>query len=146
VSCLPAPTGEGERAASAAVVGWGVVVGAASAGLPVVLPWLASGTVYAVEVAVIASVYVGFAVADGRARVLAVEAVVATGFVLLAAIALSGAAGTLWLVALALFLHGVKDLWQHRSRFVRGTRWWPPFCVAVDWTTAPLVAGLAALT
>ncbi len=72
MSRLAAATGTGERAAAPAVVGWGVVVGAASAGLPVVLPWLAPVTVYAVEVAVIAAVYIGFAVADGRPRVIAV--------------------------------------------------------------------------
>ena len=129
-----------------AVVGWGVVAGLMNAGLPVVLFWLPPVTVYSVGVAVIASVYVGFAVADGRTRVLVVEAVVATGFVLLAAVALRGTAGSLELAAAGLFLHGVKDLWQHRSQFVRGTRWWPLFCVAVDWTAAAVVASSAAVT
>jgi len=35
---------------------------------------------------------------------------------------------------------GTKDLWQHRSQFVRGTRWWQPFCCAVDVTVASIVA------
>jgi hypothetical protein len=51
----------------------------------------------------------------------------------------------LWLVAAGFLLHGVKDLWQHRTRFVRSTRWWPPFCVAVDWTAALCLAGVAVL-
>ena len=24
--------------------------------------------------------------------------------------------------------------------FVAGTRWWPPFCLAVDWTVAGIIA------
>jgi hypothetical protein len=33
----------------------------------------------------------------------------------------------------------VKDLWQHRTQFVAGTRWWPPFCATVDGVAAVLV-------
>ena len=29
---------------------------------------------------------------------------------------------------------GSKDLWQHRTQFVANTRWWPPFCLVVDWS------------
>jgi hypothetical protein len=29
---------------------------------------------------------------------------------------------------------------QHRTGFVTNTRWWPPFCVTVDWITAVLIA------
>ena len=36
--------------------------------------------------------------------------------------------------------HGVKDAWQHRTGFVAGTRWWPPFCAAVDFVAAALLA------
>ena len=35
--------------------------------------------------------------------------------------------------------HGFKDLWQHRRRFVANTRWWPPFCLVVDWVAAALL-------
>jgi hypothetical protein len=36
----------------------------------------------------------------------------------------------------------LKDLWRHRIHFVANTRWWPPFCCAVDWLVA---AGLAVM-
>ena len=124
------------------VLAWGVAVGLASAALPAVLSWLPALTVHAVSVCVIAAVYVGFAVGDGRPHVVAVETVVATCFVLLAAVALD-VTGSVWLVVAALVLHGVKDLWQHRTQFVRRTRWWPRFCVAVDWTAASAVAVVA---
>jgi hypothetical protein len=136
---------DGSPSAASPVIGWGVVVGLFSAALPALVPWLPPLTVYAVTVAVIAAVYIGFAVADGRAHVLVAESVVATGFILVAAFALEGVTGSLWLVASGLLLHGLKDLWQHKTQFVRNTRWWPPFCVAVDWTAAlgvTLVAGV----
>jgi hypothetical protein len=36
--------------------------------------------------------------------------------------------------------HGVKDLWQHRTQFVTGTRWWPPFCATIDFLVAAILA------
>ena len=86
----------------------------------------------------IAAVYIGFAVADGRTeghrrgerrrrRVLRRFAAVAVTV-------------TPWLVVALYLAHGAKDLWQHRTQFVRGTRWWPPFCFAVDMAVAGIVA------
>ena len=45
---------------------WGIVVGVLQAATPLVIWWLDSATVYALGLAVIAAIYVGFAVADGR--------------------------------------------------------------------------------
>jgi len=36
--------------------------------------------------------------------------------------------------------HGLKDLWQHGTHFVANTRWWPPFCMTVDWVVAAIIA------
>jgi hypothetical protein len=113
--------------------GWGVVAGVATAATPLAFWWLPAATAYAMTLALIASVYIGFAVADGRTRVVAVEATVTGAFVLLAAVA---ATGTPWLFVAGFFLHGLKDLWQHRTGFVRQTRWWPPFCAVADWVAA----------
>jgi hypothetical protein len=120
-----------------APVGWGVVVGALQGASPLALPWLDPATVYALGLALIASIYIGFAVADGRAAVIAVETVVAGVFVAIAAAAVTGSP---WLLVLGLWGHGVKDIWQHRRRFVAGTRWWPPFCLVVDWVAAAIIA------
>jgi hypothetical protein len=38
--------------------------------------------------------------------------------------------------------HGVKELWQHRRHFVVNTRWWPPFCLVVDWVAAAILVVL----
>lgn len=29
-----------------------------------------------------------------------------------------------------------KDFWQERRHYVANTRWWPPFCAAIDWLVA----------
>jgi hypothetical protein len=120
---------------------WGVVVGVIQAASPFAFFWLDPATVYALGLTLIAAVYVGFAVADGRRHVLAVESIVAAAFVVVAAAAIPGSA---WLVVAGLVGHGVKDTWQHRTGFVAGTRWWPPFCAAVDFVAAGLIT--AAIT
>jgi hypothetical protein len=117
---------------------WGIVVGLIQAATPLAIWWLDSATVYALGLAVIAAVYVGFAVADGRARVIAAESGVAFAFVVVAAAAVTGSP---WLLVVGYVGHGLKDLWQHRSHFVANTRWWPPFCMVVDWVVAAVIVG-----
>jgi hypothetical protein len=118
-------------------VAWGVVLGLVQAASPRIFFWLDPRAVYALGLALIAAVYIGFAVADGRRHVLAVEVSVASLFVLVAAAAVSGSP---WLIVAGLTAHGLKDLWQHRTHFVTDTRWWPPFCATVDWVAAGLIA------
>ncbi|MGH2755717.1 MAG: hypothetical protein ACRDLB_14980 [Actinomycetota bacterium] len=116
---------------------WGVVVGVLYAAAPLGFWWLEAATVYAMGLAIIASVYVGLAVADGRSTVIAAEVLVATGFIIVATISVTGSP---WLAVIGLAGHGLKDLWQHRRHFVANTRWWPPFCVVVDWVAAVIIA------
>jgi hypothetical protein len=118
-------------------VAWGVVVGVLQAAAPLAFFWLEPTAVGALGLAVIAAIYIGFAVADGRPHVLAVETAVAAVFVVVAAVAVTG---TLWWIVVGLAGHGVKDMWQHRTGFVSGTRWWPPFCATVDFVAAALIA------
>jgi hypothetical protein len=133
VAAIGQPAGPGLRAP----VTWGLVVGAAQAATPLVFWWLDTATVYALGLAVIAAIYIGFAVAEGRLIVLAVETGVASIFVIVAAAAITG---TPWLLVVGLAGHGLKDLWQHRSQFVANTRWWPPFCCVVDLAVAAVIA------
>ena len=65
---------------------WGVVWGVIQAAVPLGFWWLEPATVYALSLVLIAAVYIGFAVADGRRTVIAVETAVAGGFVVLAAV------------------------------------------------------------
>lgn len=117
---------------------WGILAGVLQAATPLLFGWLDRATVYALGLVVIAAVYVGFAVADGRPKIVAVESGVTLAFVVVAAAAITGSP---WLLAAGLFCHGLKDLWQHRTHFVASTRWWPPFCLVVDWVVAAIVAG-----
>ena len=138
-----ARSAEGERSGVGSVrrlrtpMAWGVVGGALQAASPWAFSWLAPATVYALGLVLIAAVYIGFAVADGRAKVIVVEAVVASLFVVVAAVGVTGSA---WLLVAGLAGRGVKDAWQHRTGFVANTRWWPPFCAVVDVVAAALIA------
>ena len=60
---------------------WGVVWGGLQAVSPLAFFWLTASTVYALGLALIAAVYIGFAVADGRTKAVVVETCVAAAFV-----------------------------------------------------------------
>ena len=127
-----------------APVGWGVVWGAIQAASPIGFWWLSPAAVYGLGLILIAAIYIGFGVADGRPRVIAIESAMAAVFVVVAAVGITGPA---WLLVVGLAGHGFKDAWQQRTQFVANTRWWPPFCATVDWVAAlilliALVAGV----
>jgi hypothetical protein len=122
-----------------ALILWGVAVGVLQAVSPVGFWWLEPALVWAISLVIIASIYVGFAVADGRPATIAVEVGVATVFIILAVAAIGSSP---WLVVIGLVGHGIKDLWQHRTRFVANTRWWPTFCLVVDLVAATVIAVL----
>jgi hypothetical protein len=113
-----------------------VVWGCLQAASPLAFFWLDDATVYALGLTLIAAVYIGFSVADGRGKIIAVETVVAAAFVVVAA----AATGSAWLVVAGLAGHGLKDLWQQHTGFVANTRWWPPFCATVDFVAAAVIA------
>jgi len=125
------------RNAITAPIAWGIVVGVLNALAPVALWWLDPSTAYAMPIPLIAAVYIGFAVADGRTQVIVVETIVVSVFVVVAATAVTE---TAWLLVIGYAGHGFKDLWQHRTHFVANTRWWPPFCATVDWIVAAIIA------
>ena len=108
-----------------------MVLGVIQAASPLGLWWLDPATVYALSLTLI--------VADGRPTVLAVEAAIAAVFVVVAA---AGVTGPAWLLVAGLAGHGFKDLWHHRSHYVANTRWWPPFCLVVDWVVAAILVVL----
>jgi len=58
---------------------WGLIQAAS----PLGFWWLDPAVVYALSLALIAAVYIGFAVADGRLRIVAVEASIAGLFLVL---------------------------------------------------------------
>ena len=141
-SSLEDPRGEATALSSQSLrtaIFWGVGVGIFQAASPLGFSWLDPDVVWAIGLVVIAPVYIGLAVADGRHNVIAVEVGVASAFIILALIAMPSAP---WLVVFGLVAHGIKDLWQHRTHFVANTRWWPPFCLVVDFVAASAIAVL----
>ena len=131
-----------ERVSLRGPVRWGLALGAVQAASPLIFQWLEPATLHALYISLIAAVYIGFAVADGRPKVIAVEVAVAATFFLIAAISVTA---TAWLLVLGYAGHGLKDYWQERHQYVANTRWWPPFCAAVDWLVAlVLIAEIAA--
>ena len=70
-----------QPAIRAPMVVWGIAIGLLQVATPLLFWWLDSATVYALGLIVIAAIYVGFAVADGRPKVIAVECSVTFAFV-----------------------------------------------------------------
>jgi len=85
---------------------------------------------YPVLLIVIASYYVLFASMGASGRVVILESLVASVFLLAAVI---GFKGSLWIVVAALVAHGVFDLFHHRVIKDPGVpQWWPGFCFSFD--------------
>jgi hypothetical protein len=125
-----------------------ILAGIASGGLTALLAWspvipdpLAFHTV---ALAIIGSIYVGFAFADGRLPIMILEIAVGTGFVVLGLLGLWQAP---IFIAIGLVLHGVWDL-AHRPRGIttRLPAWYPPFCAAYDFVFAGVFFVLARQT
>jgi hypothetical protein len=81
---------------------WGVVFGAIQAASPLGFWWLDPATVYALSLTLIAAVYIGFAVADGRPAVIAVESGIAGVFVVVAAAGVTDRRGCWYLASPAM--------------------------------------------
>jgi hypothetical protein len=95
---------------------------------------------YPTVMIVIACLYSLFAAMAASTRALLIEALVGSLFV---AAALWGFRGSLWVVAAALALHGIQDVWHGRLVSNPGVPvWWPPFCSAYDVVAAAYLAWL----
>ena len=85
---------------------------------------------YPVVLIVIATYYVLFACMGASGRVVILESLIATGFLLVAVI---GFKSSLWVVVAALVGHGIFDFFHHRFIENPGVPpWWPGFCLAFD--------------
>jgi len=95
---------------------------------------------HAVLLSAIAAVYVGFAIADGRARFLAIQG---AGVLAFGALAVAGLALHAGFLAAGYGLHGVWDLLHHRSEVPgRQAPWYVPLCLAYDWVVAAYLLAL----
>lgn len=102
------------------------------------LPTAASHDLAAVVLVLVAGIYVGFAVQDGRTKILVTEGAVALCFIIAA---LAGLWLSAWVIPAAYALHGFWDLAHHRHITTAMPAWYVPFCAVFDWIFA---AGLAA--
>jgi hypothetical protein len=122
-----------------------ILVGVVGGGLTAWIGWSPlipdSLAFHTVALTLIASIYMGFAFADGRVSIMILELSVGAGFVVLALLGL-------WLapafVAVGLVLHAFWDL-GHRPRGIPTElpRWYPPFCAAFDFVFAGVFLLLA---
>ena len=95
---------------------------------------------YPTVAAVVASYYVLFAAMAGSTHALLVETAVAGVFL---AVAMAGFRGSLWLAVAALAGHGVFDAIHGRLIVNPGVPvWWPAFCGAYDVVAAAYLAFL----
>ncbi len=89
---------------------------------------------------VIASYYALFAVMGASTAALLLESLVGSVFL---AVAVSGFRSSLWVVVVALGVHGILDLGHDRVISNPGVPpWWPAFCLAYDLTAAAYLAWL----
>jgi hypothetical protein len=128
---LPAAITRGARS------GWvtALVAGALFGGVTLIIPSLLSRDtafgLLAILLGMIASIYLGYALGDGRLRVFQVEYVGMVAFAALATIAL--AEGSAVLLALGYFGHGLWDLMHHRRGVDTRMPWWyVPLCLSYD--------------
>lgn len=102
-----------------------------------VLPFYKAMDFYGILLALIAGVYIGFAINDGRRSQLILEGVVALGF---CALVLLGMWKWPFLILLGYFAHGVWDLLHHPFKLgARVKSWYPPACVLYDWLVGAFI-------
>ena len=122
-----------------------ILAGVAGGGLTAWLAWSPfipdPLAFHAVALALIAAIYLGFALMDGRISIAILEWTVGTVFVVLALLGLWQAPV---LLAIGFILHGCWDL-AHRPHGIttRLPVWYPPCCAAYDFVFAGVFLLLA---
>lgn len=95
---------------------------------------------YPMLMIVIALYYALFAVMGGSIQALVTESVVIVGFLLVSILSFRR---NLWIVAGALFAHGIFDFFHDHLISNPGVpAWWPMFCLTYDIAAAAYLAGL----
>ena len=96
----------------------------------------------ALTLCIVAAIYIGFALADGKLRWIVAEAIVVSAYLLAALLTLSV---SMWVAVAAFTLHGLWDLAHHRHIRTAMPRWYIPFCAVFDWVFAGGLAGIILL-
>jgi hypothetical protein len=132
---LPAAITRGGNSGWLAALVAGVIFGGATLIIPSLLARDTAFGLLAILLGMIASVYLGYALADGRLRAFQVEYVGIVAFTALATIALARHSAVL--LALGYLTHGLWDLLHHRRGVeVRMPWWYVPLCLGYDTVVA----------
>ena len=96
-----------------------------------------------VALAAVGSVYLGFAIADGRTSAIAIQAVSLLAFTAVAYIGIEE--GSKALIGAGWVAHGFWDAIHHEHHGPTEVKtWYPPFCATADLVVGiPLIVGLA---
>jgi hypothetical protein len=95
---------------------------------------------YPTVVIVNATYYILFAVIGASTRVLALESLISSAFLVLA---VAGFKNNLWVAVVGLAGHGIFDSFRHI--FIQNSGvpvWWPGFCLSFDVSAAAFLVGL----
>ena len=132
---LPAAITRGGRSGWLAALVAGVIFGGATLLIPILLSRDTAFGLLAILLGMIASVYFGYALADGRLHAFQVEYVGMVVFAALATIAL--ARDSALLLAIGYLGHGLWDLLHHRRGVDTRMPWWyVPVCLGYDTVVA----------
>ena len=135
---LPAAVTRGGRSGWLAALVAGVILGGVTLIIPSLLARDTAFGLLAILLGMIASVYLGYALADGRLRAFQVEYVGMVVFAALATIALARHSAVL--LALGYLGHGLWDLLYHRRNVDTRMPWWyVPLCLGYDTVVAVYV-------
>ena len=116
----------------------GLVLAAATMVVALILPASTALLGLAVLLGLIAGVYVGFAVIDGRWFVFVAESVAALAFLVLS-VYVFRSAHPVGLLAAGYFLHGAWDLAHHPGPLVGDRAWYAAACVVYDWAIGAFI-------
>lgn len=116
---------------------FGIFLAAAAILIATLFPKQKALDLFALLLVLIAAVYLGFALLDGRRRELSIEIVSMTFIFFLSALGL-------WVTPIFLVIgyvaHGLWDILHHPKGIqTKVVRWWPPFCVMIDWIVAGFI-------
>jgi hypothetical protein len=120
----------------------GLLAGLGGNAVALVLPEPQRTVLAGTVLAAVGGVYLGFAVADGRASAIVVQAVSFVAFALVAFVGIY--LDSRVLIGAGWIAHGVWDGLHYEGHGpTRVRRWYPPFCLVADVVVGlPLVAGL----
>ncbi|MGH2809197.1 MAG: hypothetical protein ACRDKT_18175 [Actinomycetota bacterium] len=127
---LPGVVQEGGRRGWWAALGLGAVLGGALLVLPALLSDADAFSFFAVFMGVVAGVYLGFALTDGRMSVFQVENVGILIFGALGVLAL--ATGNAWFLVAGYLGHGAWDALHPHAVDTRMPWWYVPACIGFD--------------